>query len=130
MTPTFARYVGVQVAAYAVDMGGFAVLLATGMQPLAANVIGKVLAGVVAFVLHRRFTFEGARHGSFSSQLWRYALVLMANIPASSAVLAVLLHVIPVPVPAKFVTDVLILAVTYWLSKSVIFRGQSGERSS
>lgn len=130
MTPTFARYVGVQVAAYAVDMGGFAVLLAAGTRPLVANVIGKVLAGVVAFLMHRRFTFKGARHGSFSSQMWRYALVLLANIPVSSAVLALLLHVIAAPVPAKFVADVLILAVTYWLSKSVIFRGRAGERSS
>lgn len=124
MTPTFARYVAVQLAAYAVDMGGFAVLLAAGTHPLAANAVSKVLAGTVAFLAHRRFTFEGARHGSFSSQLWRYVLVLLANIPASSVVLAALLHAIPAPVPAKFVADVFILAVTYWLSKRMIFRGQ------
>jgi putative flippase GtrA len=127
MTPTFARYVAVQLAAYAVDMGGFAALLAAGMQPLAANVVSKILAGAVAFLLHRRFTFENARYGSFSSQLWRYVLVLLANIPASSAVLAALLHFIAAPVPAKFVADVLILAVTYWLSKRMIFRGRMRE---
>jgi putative flippase GtrA len=119
---TFVRYGLVQAFAYAIDMGGFLALLWTGLaSPLVANVIAKIAAGLFAFLAHRHFTFgTGARTNTWS-QGTRYFALLGLNIPLSSGLLALMLLWIPQPPLAKFVSDVVIVAVTYWVSKLVVF---------
>ena len=91
------------------------------MGPIVANVAGKLAAALFAFTLHRRFTFEGAAEGSRRRQGVLYFLLLAANIPLSSAVLAVLLLWIPFPAAAKFASDVICFALTYLVSKHFVF---------
>jgi len=119
----FVRYIGVQLAAYALDMGGFLLALNFfGASPLVANVFGKVIAGGFAFFAHRSFTFQVAQNSSPSSQALKYFGLLALNIPLSSAVLAGMLYVVPQPVASKFISDVICVALTYWLSKRFVFR--------
>jgi putative flippase GtrA len=109
--------------AYALDMGGFLLALhGFGATPLPANVFGKLVAGAFAFFAHRSFTFRVAGQSSPGSQALLYVAVLALNIPLSSAVLAGMLQVVPQPVPAKFVSDVICVVITYWLSKRYVFR--------
>ena len=124
---TFVRYGLVQLFAYAIDMGGFLLLLNAGLLgPLWANVLAKLAAGVFAFIAHRHFTFQAGDRADASRQALRYFTLLALNIPLSSALLALLLTWTSHATLAKFTADVLIVAVTYWLSKSLVFvRGKT-----
>ena len=118
----FVRYLLVQVLAYGLDMGVFILLFSQfGIQPLVANVIGKVFAGLFAFVAHRCFTFGVVCVGGAGLQAVRYFTLLALNIPLSALVLNSMLWVIPIAVLAKFVTDVSCVLITYWLSKRFVF---------
>ena len=119
---TFSRYVGVQLLAYAFDMGTFLFATWLGSGPLVANVFGKLLAGGFAFFAHRRLTFGVHRQPGAAGQLLRYAALLALNVPLSSAVLALLLQWIEQPVLAKFIADVLCVGITFVLSRQLVFR--------
>lgn len=120
----FVRYVLVQVVAYGLDMGGFVLFFSFfGVDPLLANVVGKVAAGLFAFAAHRTFTFGVAGAGGTGQQAVRYFALLALNIPISAAVLSVMLWAIPLPVAAKFAADVVCVFLSYSLSKHFVFLG-------
>lgn len=119
---SFMIYVGIQVLAYVVDMGGFLVVLKAGLVgPIAANVISKIGAGAFAFVAHRNLTFGTNARQDRNHQAVRYAILLLLNVPLTSALLAVILTVIDNPVYGKFSADVIGVGLTYWLSKHFVF---------
>jgi putative flippase GtrA len=118
----FVRYVMVQLVAYGLDMGGFLLLITwLAMEPVTANVIGKVLAGLFAFVAHRSFTFGVSGTSGTRQQALRYFTLLALNIPLSTLLLSVSLWLIPFAVVAKFIADIVLVLLTYWLSKRFIF---------
>jgi putative flippase GtrA len=118
----FVKYVGVQVIAYGVDMGTFLLLTHFGIsQPILANICAKIVAGSFAFVVHRHFTFAARDHGSAREQAARYFLVLGCNIPIAAGLMKLLMYVVGPPVVAKFISDVANVALTYWLSKLLVF---------
>ena len=122
---TFVRYVVIQLLAYGIDFGLFLVVLKTGLSgPIMANILAKLTAGTFAFIFHRKFTFRVADSSHMRRQSVRYFVLLTLNIPAASAILALLLLWIAAPVVAKFIADVVCVALTYWLSKQFIFTGQ------
>jgi len=142
MKQEFLRYVLVQVVAYGLDMGSF-LLLVGGAGPLLANVIAKVLAGTFAFFAHRHITFRliaepagqsqtgrvqsgpsQTGHNQPGRQAVRYAMLLAANIPLASLLLLAVLVLVPVPVIAKFIADVICVGLTYWLSRHLVFRAE------
>lgn len=119
---TFFRYGAIQLVAYGLDMGIFLLLVALfADQPVLANVAGKVVAGTFAFFSHRHFTFLSTRVGS-KAQALRYFSLLAINIPLASVLLSAGLYLIDNPVPVKFVSDVICVALTYWISKRFVFR--------
>ena len=123
---TFLRYLLVQLAAYAIDMGGFLFLTHQGLLgPLWANVAAKLAAGMFAFVAHRHFTFQTGKEQA-TGQAVRYFALLALNVPLSSGLLALLLPWLAPAALAKFVADVVILGITYWLSRSLVFRRAPG----
>ena len=127
----FARYLLVQVLAYGLDMGGFILLFVYfGVEPVIANIVGKILAGGFAFVVHRRFTFGVVETGNVGQQGVRYFVLLALNIPLSVMVLDVVLRVIPVVVAAKFVADVISVIFTYWLSKRIVFASGDSKKNN
>ena len=122
---TFVRYITIQLLAYGIDMGMFMVILKSGLSgPIVANVLAKLAAGTFAFVVHRNFTFRVAENSAISHQAIRYFVLLALNIPVASAILALLLVWVPEPVVAKFMADIICVALTYGLSKHFIFTGQ------
>ncbi len=119
---TFIRYVGVQIAAYAVDMGGFLALLHFGITgPVIANLLAKACAGLFAFSVHRAFTFGITGPSRRGMHAIRYFVLLAINAPLSSAILAAFLHVIPHAAVAKIVADVLTVVLSYFLTARVVF---------
>lgn len=122
---TFVRYIAIQLLAYGIDMGLFLIVLKSGLSgPIMANVLAKLAAGIFAFIVHRNFTFRVAESSAIRHQAIRYFVLLALNIPAASAILALLLVWIAEPVAAKFVADIICVALTYALSKHFIFTGQ------
>lgn len=120
----FTRYLLVQLLAYGLDMGGFILLFALfDVEPLVANIFSKILAGVFAFFVHRRFTFAVAETISKVQQGIRYFALLALSIPLSALVLYVILWMIPIAIVAKFVADMIYVSLTYWLSKHLVFTG-------
>lgn len=122
MLAVFSRYVLVQVFAYALDMGTF--LLGSsllGWHPLAANVVAKAIAGAFAFAAHRHMTFGVNGMGGGRHQFIKYVLLLLLNIPLSSGALALLLLWIEPEVLAKFVSDVICVGITFFLSRHFVF---------
>lgn len=120
---TFVRYIAVQVVAYGIDMGVFLAVLSLGIfGPVISNVPAKIAAGVFAFFVHQHFTFRVSRAEREKKQAVQYFLLLALNVPISSAVLSLVLLVIDWTVPAKFVSDVLCVAFSFWVSKKWVFR--------
>ena len=121
---TFARYVAVQLAAYAIDMGSFLLLLQFGAWgPVGANVVAKIAAGGFAFFAHRAFTFRVEGRERMAGEALRYGILLALNVPVASALLAVLLFVIPHPAIAKFAADVVCVGLTFLLTRHAVFGG-------
>ncbi|MCX2545066.1 GtrA family protein [Pseudomonas sp. COW5] len=118
---TFAKYMGVQLLAYALDMSSFLLFayLLDGQHVL-ANIFSKLFSGVFAFFLHRHFTFQSTET-SRRTQAIRYFSLLTINIPVSSGLFYVTLALITPPAFAKFVSDAACTAITYWISKVAIF---------
>lgn len=122
---TFIRYVSIQLLAYGIDMGMFLLILQTGLAaPIWTNVLVKLAAGIFAFILHRYFTFRTAESGTIRHQAVRYFVLLALNIPVASAVFVLLLVWITEPVAAKFIADIICVALTYAVSKRFVFTGQ------
>ncbi|AAY94696.1 GtrA family protein [Pseudomonas protegens] len=126
----FVRYLVIQVLAYGLDMGGFVLLFSHfGVDPLLANVICKLLAGVFAFIAHRSFTFGVVETAGRLQQAVRYFALLALNIPLSALVLSGMLWLIPMAIAAKFVADVICVFLNYGLSKRYVFQGESASQT-
>jgi len=123
---TFIRYIIIQVAAYAIDMGVFLLVMEWFVVgPILSNVFAKITAGIFAFILHRKFTFEVSDKKP-RAQAVKYSVLLGLNIPIASVLLALLLMFISNAIVAKFIADVACVLLTYLLSKHLIFvRAQS-----
>ena len=122
---TFVRYGSIQILAYALDMGTFLILLSLFEgHPVLANIAGKGVAGLFAFFLHRRITFQSTG-GSSRVQAVRYFSLLAINVPAASVLLGVGLYFFESPTVMKFVSDVACVLVTYWISKLFVFHSDN-----
>lgn len=128
---TFLRYLLIQVFAYGIDMGTFLFLLHFDLAgPIIANIGSKLAAGCFAFVAHRRYTFSVAESGFAGRQAVRYFIVLATNVPVASAMLVFILIWVPLPVVAKFLSDIVMVALSYVLSKKFIFNLQANPSSN
>jgi len=119
---TFARYVLIQILAYAMDMGGYVLCLLIGLTgPVVTNMLAKTSAGLFAFFAHRHLTFVSGARTDRTHQAVRYFILLGLNVPFASAALALLLVWVSAPVIAKLLSDVLSVGLTFWLSKNFVF---------
>jgi putative flippase GtrA len=130
MIGTFLRYNLVQLAAYVFDFGGFWMLInLTAINPLIANIAGKIVAGLLAFIMHKGFTFRVGDSGRTPTEAVRYFLLLMFNIPLSSGVLAVLILFLPSSI-AKIASDAICLGITFALVRTAVFRNSAPQTKS
>jgi|GEM_PF-650767 len=129
-----AIYGSIQAVAYGIDMGAFLILInVAGLGLVTSNVLGKLLSAVFSFSAHRRFTFpqvdaHGGAHGRASgrsngrtNQMVKYFLLLGLNIPIATAILALLTQWISPPALAKFIADLICVALSYWQTKYLVF---------
>lgn len=120
----FARYVLIQLIAYAIDLGAFVLIVNTGLSgPILANISSKLAAGAFAFVCHRNFTFSANRHGDRWNQAVRYLILLGLNIPLTTILLGLAMMWIDNVTVAKIFADVAGVAITFCISKAFVFVG-------
>jgi len=116
------KYISIQILAYVIDLGLFTFLLYLGyFGPLMANVLGKLAAGIFAFILHRSFTFKLEKQDHNRNQAVKYFTLLGLNIPFTALLLALLLLIIPLPIYSKILSDVIGVLLSFWLSKNWVF---------
>jgi putative flippase GtrA len=127
MIPQIAKYSLIQIAAYLMDYGIFIGLTYLfGAPPLPSNVAGKILSGIFSFFSHRHFTFDRLDKANVWSEGMRYFTILGLNVPLSSGLLAVFSQFLPLLL-AKFVSDVLCVALSFKLTQSVVFRQKQAD---
>ncbi|NCT57041.1 MAG: GtrA family protein [Legionella sp.] len=121
----FFRYIMIQLFAYVIDMGSFLVMLGFFMlNPMIANILGKLAGGVFAFVAHRNITFKSNHKKDRAAQARRFFMLSLLNIPLSSMALMMLLYGVPYVVLAKFMADVSCVFLNYWINKTFVFVAQ------
>ncbi len=122
----FARYFFIQAVLYLLDMGIFILLYHLFSFPAVwANIIGKVIASLSAFIAHRFFTFGITGQDQLVRQGASFITLLLINIPVSTLLLTLFLRGIAVPEIAKLLTDVATLGINFFLIKKFIFRNPS-----
>ena len=125
----FVRYILVQVATYALDMGVFLLLFAmAGWGAVASNVVAKILAGAFAFLAHRCVTFEVAVQGQVARQAALYTALWVLNVPLATGMLALLLMLGSPALIAKVISDLVCVGLNYWLSGAYVFTGRLAPR--
>jgi putative flippase GtrA len=129
---TFLRYLAIQLLSYGIDMGTFLFILRIDLVgSVMANLIAKFVAGFFAYFIHRHFTFRVTAIGVATKiQGIRYFILLLLNIPVSSAIFSLLLIWLSQMVVAKFTADIFCVGVTYLLSKHFIFTDYSKKARS
>jgi putative flippase GtrA len=128
---TLVRYIAIQLIAYGIDMGLFLAFIYLGyLDPLVSNILGKVAAGIFAFLVHRSFTFRLDKKEHSKKQKYRYFLLLGSNVPLSSLVLGLFLQAINYPVVAKLLSDVVIVVISFCVSKKWVFVADTDAETS
>lgn len=102
-------------------MGGYYILLRVDTDPVQANIIVKVLAAVCGFYMHRRFTYQIAETDGQIAHATKYFGLALIYTPASTLVLFLLLLIVPHPIYAKAISDVLLFVVTFWVTSKFAF---------
>ena len=116
-----ARYIIVAGVAYGIDFGGFIVLLKLGYSPVLANVMIKVAAAIFGFFSHRYFTYSIKERNEIGKHAVRYFGLALLYTPASSVVLYGIMKLLPNPVYAKFISDVLFFLLMYLITSKFTF---------
>lgn len=115
--------------AYVVDFSFYFIFFASlGLSPLLANAGSKIFAGVVAFTLHRKFTFRTHAGKGFFSESVGYIFALIANIPISSGILYLCFGFVGDPFGAKIMSDILVLGITYVFLSKLVFKMSNREQ--
>ncbi len=120
---TFTKYLAIQLLAYVIDMFFFTVSVnMLFINPITSNICGKIAAGIFAFFLHRIFTFNIKTKKIVYQQAILYFSFLFLNIPLSSLIFIFNLSWIPNRFLAKFISDVVLFGLSYFLSKFLVFK--------
>lgn len=106
-------------------MGTFILICGLGVLPWKANIYAKFLAGFLAFFGHRIYTFQINGKNGAGFQAIKYVVALGINIPLTSLLLISLLNIIHYPSAAKLISDVIAVAVSFWIGKKIVFQAKN-----
>lgn len=116
------RYVFIQALAYGLEFATFWVVLQANTNMAGqANVAGKAVAGLFALLAHRAFTFPGPQRHSRLAQALLYVVSLALNAFLGTLLLLGLLRLGLAAAPAKLISDTVLIVVTFFVSRHVIF---------
>ena len=116
------KYVAVQLLAYCVDWAVFLALFTAFDAAFFANLAAKCSALVIAFILHRNFTFNASSGNSVGQGVSYFSLGVSVSI-ASSFLLVLFSKAMP-EAAAKLISDVILIFATFLISKFFIFKSK------
>ncbi|MDC8760848.1 GtrA family protein [Janthinobacterium fluminis] len=116
----FLKYAVTQVGCFIVDFVAFAAFLHMSQSPAGSNALAKVLSGLLAFYIHRHYTFAD-RQEQQGRQAGRYIALWAINIPFTSAMVELINMAIGIPYVAKIGSDGISFCLNYLISKKFIF---------
>ena len=118
----FTRYVLIQIIAVLANLLIFIISMNfVSNEIYISNTLAILLSGLLAFYLHRRFTFEVALHSKITWQRLKYFISLVAYIPISSACITIIGLFLNSDIMSKLLCDSLLLVFSYNISKRAIF---------
>lgn len=118
-----AIYILVQCVAYGIDIGSFYVLNHSIIPDvLIANVLGKAIAGIFAFIVHRYVTFFAAEREPIVFQIAKYTAAIIANSILASFLLVAINLVLPNVLISKLISDVISVGLSFVIAKRFVFR--------
>jgi putative flippase GtrA len=115
-----AKYIGVQVGCFALDLLIFFTAYGLDIPVFYANTLSKTCSGIAAFLLQRHWVFQST-HQTITKQSLRYLSLWIANIPITSLLTAGLYHVTGNPLLSKILIDGLAFVINYLVSRRLIF---------
>ncbi len=116
------RYLVVGVLIYTIDMLSFIFsFYLLDLDELIANGFAKILAGILGFLLHKKFTFQINKYKDNAIQKYRYIALLFSTVLVSVLFFYFILMIIRNPVVAKFISDILIVLLSFLISKQWVF---------
>ncbi len=115
------RYIGVAALAYFIDIGFYVVFLSFGINPLWANLGGKVISIILSFFAHRYFTYTIKKSDDLVSHTFRFLGVAFLNTQVSTLLLFIAIKFIPSLIVAKFICDVILFVMGYWVTSKFVF---------
>ena len=115
------RYFIIAGIVYLMDMGGYVLLLKLNVVPVAANVISKVVATFFGFFGHRGFTYGIKDNKNIVAHAIKFFGIFTLYIPISSLALVVAIYLIGNEVLAKFICDILLFLLTFWVNSKFTF---------
>lgn len=116
------KYLAVQLLAYCIDWAVFLALFTVSGAAFFSNLAAKCAALILAFVLHRNFTFNASSGNSVGQAISYFSLGVSVSI-ASSFLLVLFSKVMP-EAAAKLISDVILIFATFLISKFIIFRSR------
>lgn len=125
-------YVAVGGIVYLVDIGSFwAFVTLWPEQHLAGNTLAKVAGALTGFILHKYLTFAGDQSDPVQKQAVRYVSLLAANIAGANLLLYLFIDILALPtLPAKIGVDVLVIIVSFFVSRHLVFRKNKAQSGS
>jgi putative flippase GtrA len=118
----FLRYLSIGMMGYAIDLGGYVLLLSLHwslLGPIGASILSKISSSVVSFMAHRCFTFRVSHQRT--QQALRYFTLVFLNTQFTIVLLMLYLLWITDPIKAKLAADITGVFLSYWLSKQFVF---------
>jgi putative flippase GtrA len=115
------KFLGSSLSAFVVDMVMFLVLSALTDSLLVAVVGARLLSASVNFLVNRRLVFEHGKDTSLRAAATGYASLVAVLLAANYAAMAVLTSLAVPDVPAKLVTEVTLLGISYAVQQRFLF---------
>lgn len=118
------RYLIVGGVVFCIDIALFATFLAyAGNQNyLAANAMAKIITAVVAFCLHKKFTFVSEYRYGVRKQFARYIMLVLFNMSLSMFILYIFVSFFSFPeISSRVSADIIVIIVAFVLSRNVVF---------
>ena len=116
------RYLFAGVLIYLIDMLSFVfAFYLLGINEIFANSFAKIFAGILGFFLHKKITFQVNTLESSTVQQYRYLLLLLLTSVSAIGLFRFILLVIEDLILAKLISDILIVILSFLISKRWVF---------
>ena len=118
----FYNYLFIQSIAYCIDLGIFFMIFQfSNKNEIIANLLSKIISAIFSFYFLRKFVFLNFKNSLILKQVNRFFLILILNLPISSLTIFLISKFISLAILAKFISDVLCVLLSFWLTKNYTF---------